>query len=90
MSVFPCSSSSCSAGISGVFIWTRFLWQVTRCELSLVPTHPDRMGGLGFLPKAMLVMAPLLAAYGMLLAGAIATWIFSEGARLLDFTMNSA
>jgi len=48
------------------------------------------MGGLGFLPKAMLVMAPLLAAYGMLLAGAIATWIFSEGARLLDFTMNSA
>ena len=30
-------------------IWIRFLWQVSRIELSLVPTHPDRVGGLGFL-----------------------------------------
>ena len=32
-----------------LFVWVRFLWQVARCELSLVPTHPDRAGGLGFL-----------------------------------------
>mgnify|MGYP003694592673 CR=1 FL=1 len=32
-----------------LFVWMRFLWQVTRCDLSLVPTHPDRAGGLGFL-----------------------------------------
>ncbi len=31
-----------------MFIWIRFLWQVSRIELSLVPTHPDRVGGLGF------------------------------------------
>jgi hypothetical protein len=30
-----------------VFIWARFLWQVSRLELSLVPTNPDRVGGLG-------------------------------------------
>lgn len=32
-----------------ITIWIRFLWQVSRIELSLVPTHPDRVGGLGFL-----------------------------------------
>ena len=32
-----------------LFIWIRFLWQVTRCQLTLVPTHPDGSGGLGFL-----------------------------------------
>ncbi len=25
-----------------IFIWIRFLWQVARCELRLVATHPDR------------------------------------------------
>ncbi|WP_256971834.1 hypothetical protein [Paraburkholderia caledonica] len=28
-----------------LFVWTRFLWQVSRIKLSLVPTHPDRVGG---------------------------------------------
>ena len=68
-----------------LFIWIRFLWQVARCELSLVPTHPDRAGGLGFLSVTVLAFAPLLAAHGALLAGFIATRIFFEGAALLDF-----
>jgi hypothetical protein len=33
-----------------IFIWMRFLWQVGRIDLSLIPTHRDRVGGLGFLP----------------------------------------
>ena len=37
-----------------MFIWTRFLWQVSRIELKLVPTHPDRVGGLGFLAQCRL------------------------------------
>ena len=28
-----------------IFIWIRFLWQVSRIQLSLIPTHPDRVGG---------------------------------------------
>jgi hypothetical protein len=32
-----------------LLIWARFLWQVSRIELSLIPTHPDRVGGLEFL-----------------------------------------
>lgn len=30
-----------------IFVWSRFLWQVSHLDLHLVPTHPDRAGGLG-------------------------------------------
>jgi hypothetical protein len=68
-----------------LFIWTRFLWQVARCGLRLVPTHPDRAGGLGFLSLTPVAFAPLLAAHGALLAGLIANRIFFQGATLPDF-----
>jgi hypothetical protein len=29
--------------------WVRFPWQVSRLELTLVRTHPDCSGGVGFL-----------------------------------------
>ena len=29
-----------------LFIWFRFLWQVSRIKLNLIPTHPDRSAGL--------------------------------------------
>jgi hypothetical protein len=66
-------------------IWVRFLAAVARCELRLVPTHPDRVGGLGFLSETVVAFAPLLMAHGVLLAGLIADRIFFRGATLLDF-----
>lgn len=68
-----------------LFVWIRFLWQVTRCELDLIPTHPDRTGGLGFLSNTVIAFAPLLVAHGALLAGWIAARIFFEGATLMNF-----
>lgn len=68
-----------------LFIWSRFLWQVGRCRLSLVPTHPDRVGGLGFLSGTVVAFAPLLAAHGVLVAAMIATRIFYQGATLPQF-----
>ena len=70
-----------------LFIWTRFLWQVSRIELNLVPTHPDRAGGLGFLSTVTYAFAPLLAAQGVLLAGVMANKIFYASAKLIDFKM---
>ena len=32
-------------------VWARFLWQVSKLDLFLTPTHPDGAGGLGFLGK---------------------------------------
>jgi hypothetical protein len=66
-------------------IWARFLWQVSRIELRLVPTHPDRVGGLGFLSNTVYAFTPLAVAHGALLAGMIANRIFYVGAALLDF-----
>lgn len=68
-----------------LFIWARLLWQVARMELSVVPTHPDRCGGLGFLGSVARMFAPLLLAQGVVLAGLIANRILYAGARLPEF-----
>jgi hypothetical protein len=70
-----------------IFIWARFLWHVSRIDLSLLPTHPDRVGGLGFLTAVSYAFAPLAVAHGALLAGMIANRIFYAGATLPDFKM---
>jgi hypothetical protein len=70
-----------------LFIWTRFLWHVSRLDLSLIPTHPDRVGGLGFLSNVLYAFIPLSAAFGAVLAGTLADRIFYAGARLPDFKM---
>jgi len=68
-----------------LFIWVRFLWRVSRIELTLVPTHPDRSGGLGFLGLVGHAFVPLLLAQGAILAGTIANRIFYAGAKLPEF-----
>jgi hypothetical protein len=73
-----------------LFIWTRFLWQVSRIELSLIPTHPDRAGGLGFLSNIVYAFTLLAVAHGALLAGLIANRIFYIGAALLEFKVEIA
>ena len=71
-----------------LFIWARFLWRVSRIELSLLPMHPDGAGGLGFLGGSVIAFAPVLMAHGALVAGLIASRIFYGGATLLDFKMD--
>jgi hypothetical protein len=68
-----------------IFIWSRFLWQVSRLGLRLVPTHPDHVGGLGFLSNTVHAFVPLAIAHGGLLAGWIANRIFYLGASLPQF-----
>jgi len=68
-----------------LFIWARFLWQVSRIELSLVPTHPDRVGGLGFLSKMVYAFAPLAVAHGAMLSGMLASRIFHLGTKLPEY-----
>jgi len=68
-----------------IFIWTRFLWQVSRINLSLIPTHPDRVGGLGFLANTVYPFMPLAVAHGVMLAGPITNRIFYLGAALTEF-----
>src|SRR6184192_2499881 len=73
-----------------LFIWSRFIWQVSRIELSLVPTHPDRVGGLGFLSNTVYAFALLAVAHGALLAGQLANRIFFLGATLPEYKVEIA
>jgi hypothetical protein len=69
------------------FIWARALWQISRIKLALIPTHPDRVGGLGFLSGTPFAFAPLLLAHGALLSSALANRILHLGEKLTDFTV---
>ena len=73
-----------------LFIWARFLWQVSRIKLAVIPTHPDRTGGVGFLSNVSFAFIPLLLAQGTLLAGMIANRIFYTGAHLTQFKLDIA
>ncbi|HSC65577.1 MAG TPA: hypothetical protein VLD35_18190 [Caldimonas sp.] len=68
-----------------LFIWGRFLWQVSRIDMNLVPTHPDRVGGLGFLSATAFAFVPLALAHGAVLSGMIAHRILHVGTPLVDF-----
>ena len=68
-----------------LFVWARFLWQVSRIDLRLVPTHPDRVGGLSFLSETSLAFTVLAVAHGAMVAGPLAGRIFFLGASLPQF-----
>ena len=68
-----------------LFVWARFLWQVSRIDLRLVPTHPDRVGGLSFLSETSLAFSVLAVAHGAMVAGPLAGRIFFLGASLPQF-----
>src|SRR6185369_3534474 len=68
-----------------LMIWFRFLRHVSRLNLHLIPTHPDRSGGLGFLGRSAYAFSPILFAEGAMLSGLIASEILYRGASLLSF-----
>ena len=70
-----------------LFIWGRFLWQVSRIDLRLMPMHPDASGGLAFVSGVSNAFVPVLAAQGAQLAGLMANRIFYAGATLPEFKL---
>jgi hypothetical protein len=70
-----------------LFIWFRFLWQVNRIELNLLPSHPDRCGGLSFLGKSSYAYSPILVAQGTILAGIIANRVLYHSEKLVSFKL---
>jgi hypothetical protein len=73
-----------------LFIWYRFLWQVSRMDLHLIPTHPDRCAGLAFLGKSSYAFGPVLFAQGAMLAGLLASRVLYRGESLTSFKLQIA
>ncbi len=65
-----------------IAVWARFLWQVARLDLRLVPVHPDLAGGLGFVATSVQGFSPVAFALGASTAGGIAEGVLLEGHAL--------
>ncbi|HET6552230.1 MAG TPA: hypothetical protein VFG49_01720 [Dyella sp.] len=50
-------------------VWMRFLHLVSRMNLRLVPSHPDKVAGLDFIALSPRTFAPLAFAIGVITAG---------------------
>ncbi len=70
-------------------LWTVFLFRLSRLDLKLFATHPDKRGGLGFLGMSPTAIAPTL----LVASAAIgATWrveILRTGQHLMDFKIDA-
>lgn len=62
-----------------VFVWMRFLRQVSHMGLHLVASHPDKAGGLLFVAFSPRMFTPLALAIGIIIAGTFANEVFNLG-----------
>lgn len=68
-----------------LFLWTFFLRDLSRLNLNLVATHPDRAGGLGFLGNVHLSLAIFAFAFSCVLSGHIAFQVYFEAVPIQTF-----
>jgi hypothetical protein len=68
-----------------LFLWARFLWLVSRLDLHLVASHPDRAGGLMFAGHSLQAWALPAATPSVIIAGSVANLVIHGGASILDF-----
>jgi hypothetical protein len=66
-------------------VWALLLWRISRLDLHLMPTHPDRAAGLHFLGLTQVRFGILLTALGCSFAGRIANSLAYEGTSLTEF-----
>jgi hypothetical protein len=60
-----------------IALWSFFLWRVSRLDLRLLPIHPDRAGGLGYLEFVHSEFTPLIAALSAVMSASLAQNIAS-------------
>jgi hypothetical protein len=68
-----------------ILVWGTLMWRVSRLSLQLLPAHPDRAAGLGFLAQTVYAYVPLALGHGTIVSAAIVNRIFYGGASLTDF-----
>lgn len=66
-------------------LWTRFLFLMSRLDLHLIPSHPDRVGGLKFVSTSLRGFRLISFALGAVVAGSIANRQIYQGTQPLDF-----
>lgn len=63
-------------------LWGWFLFRVSRLDLELTPTHPDRTGGLGFIGWGLVSFATVVIAFSTVCSAGFADEILHRGQSL--------
>jgi hypothetical protein len=64
------------------FLWAWFLFRVSRLNLKLTATHPDRAGGLGFIGWGLATFSSVLMAISAVFSAGLADEILHHGESL--------
>jgi hypothetical protein len=70
-----------------LLIWAQYLWRVSRLQLKLVATQPDRAGGLGFIGSATEGFWVLMIAHGAITAAVIVHGMLFGGTTLPQYKL---
>jgi len=65
-------------------IWLRLLFLISKADLQLLPTHPDKSGGLGFLGESPLPFGIFTFALSIVFSAMLAELIIFEGDALQE------
>jgi hypothetical protein len=71
-------------------VWAYLLFRISRLELRLVATHPDRVGGLNFINVGMRRFSVLVFAISSILCASIGEEILCNGASLGSYELELA
>jgi hypothetical protein len=66
-------------------IWYGFLWRMSKLDLQLIPTHPDRAAGLGFVGDAQRFFWIIVLALSATTAGVLGNEIVFGGVPLTSY-----
>jgi hypothetical protein len=66
-------------------IWYGFLWRMAKLDLRLIPTHPDRAAGLGFVGDSQRFFSIIVFAISATAAGTMGNEIVFAGVALSSF-----
>jgi hypothetical protein len=83
--VFPCIEFLFLRWLWKQWQWLKFLRKIAQLKLRLIASHPDHVGGLGFLQWAEWEYAPACLAVGTLFAGGIGNRIAYSDVHLSEY-----
>lgn len=83
--VFPCIEFLFMRWLWKQWQWLNFLRKIAQLKLRLIASHPDNVGGLGFLQWAEWEYAPACLAVGTLFAGGIGNRIAYSDVHLPEY-----
>lgn len=66
-------------------LWARFLFMTAKLDLQLLPSHPDKVGGLRFVNTSLRGFRLISFGLGAIAAGAVADRVVYDGETLASF-----